>query len=81
MIMEWTDADKALVGKIAAEMYVQLLKIHIENCPHHQAYILMKAKVMWFLIGAFLLSGGTSGVAVGILIKIMGKIADGSVVL
>ena len=40
----------------------EVMKEHIKCCPHHNAYLVDKAKVWGVMIGVALVSGGASGV-------------------
>ncbi len=51
--IEWTEADKAMVGKIAGEICERVTLNHIKSCPHG-----IKIGKFWmFILGAGIASG------------------------
>ena len=58
--------------KIVTDVTGRLLATHIKNCPHHQAYLVSKARMIGLAIGIVIASGVSSGTIVTILMKIMG---------
>ncbi len=83
--MEWTEADKALCGKIAGEVMKEVMQVHIKDCPHHAAYEVdqkllantrkIKTRMLAIVLpigvifGSALAAGGTSAVVIKMLTK------------
>jgi len=57
-----TKQDKIEIREIARSLMEEVMKEHIKCCPHHNAYLVDKAKVWGIMIGVALVSGGASGV-------------------
>ncbi len=57
---------------IARDIIEEVLKQHIETCPHHAAYLISKARVFGIIIGVIIASGVTSSAAAAIVFKLFG---------
>jgi hypothetical protein len=62
-MIEWTEADKAMVAQIAGEVTERIMISHMRHCPWGKMYVMDKKFLVGILIGAGLL-GGTGAVAV-----------------
>ena len=69
--MALNDGDKAECKEIAREIIREVLTQHIAACPHHQAYLVSKARVIGLIFGVILTSGISSGTVVAIVMKFM----------
>lgn len=69
--MALTEGDKAECKEIAREIIKEVLVYHIENCPHHNAFMIMKAKTFGIIIGCIFASGITSSTVAAIILNIM----------
>ena len=69
--MALTDGDKAEYKLIAQTIIKEVLKEHIEACPHHQAYLISRAKIFGMICGVIVASGVTSGTMTAILMKML----------
>lgn len=58
--------------EIAREIIKEVLKEHVKTCPHHQDYLISKARVFGIIIGVVFASGISSGTVVAIVMKILG---------
>ena len=65
-----TAGEKAECKLIAGAIIKEVLKEHIESCPHHQAYLISRARVVGLVIGVIFASGVTSGTAATIIMKL-----------
>jgi hypothetical protein len=68
--MEWTEADKAMCAKIAAEVVEKVLLGHVAACPFGKRQLRDRA----LLVGACVGSGIGGG---GILFAILEQISKG----
>ena len=71
--MALNDGDIAECKEIARVIVKEVLIEHIANCPHHQAFLISKAKILGIMFGAVIASGASSGVVVTIILKIFGS--------
>jgi len=67
--MALTSGDKAECKEIAREIVREVLAAHIKGCPHHQAWLVSKAKVIGIAIGVVVASGATSGTIATLIMK------------
>ena len=58
--------------KIVTDVTRRLLIEHTAKCPHHQAYLVSKARMIGLAIGIVVASGVSSGTIVTILMKFIG---------
>lgn len=58
--------------EIARDIIKEVLAEHINSCPHHQAYLVSKARAIGVMIGVVIASGVTSGTAATIILKFFG---------
>lgn len=56
--------------QIARVIVTEVLKAHIESCPHHTAYLISRARVIGIICGVILASGISSGTAVALIMKV-----------
>ena len=70
--MALTEQDKIQCGVIAGQIIKEVLTDHVNNCPHHQAYLISRAKLMGVAVGVVVASGVTSGTAATIILKLFG---------
>ena len=59
--------------EIAREIIKEVLELHVQTCPHHASYLIVKARTMGIAIGIIVASGVSSGTAVAIIMKLMEK--------
>lgn len=64
------NAEKAECREIAREIVKEVLMVHITTCPHHQAFLVSKARLLGIMIGVIVASGVSSATAVTILMKV-----------
>lgn len=64
--------DKIEIDQRAEGIIERVLQRHIDTCPHHQAYLIGKAKIVGFVLGGIVVSGVSSGSIAAILIKFFG---------
>ncbi len=69
--MSMSDGDKAECMLIARTIVKEVLGEHIRSCPHHQAYLISKAKVFGLICGIIVASGVTSGTMTAVIMKIL----------
>lgn len=69
--MALTDGDKAECMLIAQIIIKEVLDDHIKSCPHHQAYLVGRAKIFGVICGIIVASGVTSGTMTAIIMKII----------
>ena len=62
--------DNAECKEIARVIVTEVLKDHIRTCPHHQAYLISKARVFGMIVGVVIASGVSSGTAVAVIMKV-----------
>ena len=67
-----TAGDKAECKEIARTIVEEVLIRHITNCPHHQAYLVSKARTIGFVLGMIVVSDVSSGTVTAIVMKAMG---------
>lgn len=71
--MSLTEADLALCREQGREIVKEVLKEHIKSCPHHQNYLISKARVIGLFFGVVIASGVTSGTIFAIIMKVITK--------
>jgi len=67
--MALTDQDKIECKQLAGEIIKEVLVEHIQTCPHHQAYLVTRARIVGIITGAILASGVTSGTLAAVIMK------------
>ena len=65
-----TAGDRAEYKEIARAIVSEVLRAHIESCPHHQAYLISKARIFGMIVGVIIASGVSSGTAVAVIMKV-----------
>ena len=70
--MPLTDQDKIECREIGRIIVQEVLTDHIANCPHHQSYLVSKARAFGVVCGIIVASGVTSGTVVTIIMKLFG---------
>jgi hypothetical protein len=55
--IEWSDADKAMVAGVAAEVVKEVMKEHVKSCPWGRQYLMDKRFLFGLLIGSGILGG------------------------
>jgi hypothetical protein len=53
----WTEADKAMVAQIAAEVVKEITQAHVDACPWGKKYLMDKRFLVGLLLGSGLLGG------------------------
>lgn len=66
-----TEGDKSTCREIAREIIKEVLKEHITACPHHQSYLVTRARMIGLFFGVVIASGVSSGTIVAIVMKAM----------
>ena len=66
-----TQGQIAECQQIGGAIAKEVLKEHIRSCPHHQAYLVSKARFVGLLIGIIVASGVSSGTVVMIVLQTM----------
>ncbi len=69
--MSLTEQDRIECREIAREIVAEVLRIHIEHCPHHQAYLIGKARLIGIGLGIVLASSVGSGTAATVVTLIL----------
>ena len=69
--MSLSDGDKAECMEISRAIVKEVLKEHIESCPHHRAFLISKARVIGIISGVIAASGITSGAVTAIIVKLI----------
>ena len=69
--MALTDGDKAECKEIARVIIEEVLQKHVDNCPHHAAFEVSKAKVIGILVGVIFASGVTSSSVAAVIFKLL----------
>jgi len=64
-----TYQEKAEIREISREIVKEVLREHIKTCPHHQLFLITKAKFIGIAIGIIIASGVTSGTAATIVMR------------
>ena len=65
-----TYQEKAEIREISREIVKEVLREHIKTCPHHQLFLITKAKFIGIAIGIIIASGVTSGTAASMAVKL-----------
>jgi len=65
-----TQQEKAEIREISREIVKEVLREHIKTCPHHQLFLITKAKFIGIAIGIIIASGVTSGTATSMAVKL-----------
>lgn len=58
--MSMTDGDKAEVKEMAREIVKEVLREHVQACPHGQTLSILKAKFIGICLGVGVGSGGVT---------------------
>ncbi len=71
--MSLTKQDKIEIDQRAERIIERVLQRHIDTCPHHQAYLISKAKVFGLICGVIFASGVSSGTMAAIIMNFIGS--------
>lgn len=71
--MALTLQDKIECKQIAGKIVKEVLIEHVANCPHHQAFLISKAKVTGLIVGVVLASGVSGGTVAAAVMKFIVK--------
>ena len=69
--MSLTQQDKIEIDQRAGRIVERVLTRHVETCPHHQSYLISRARVVGVMIGVILASGATSGTVATLILKFL----------
>jgi len=64
--------DKAECKEIARLIVEKVLEVHIATCPHHQAFLVTKARMVGMALGIVVASGVSSGTVAAIILRFFG---------
>lgn len=67
--MALSKGDIAECKEIGRVITKEALLEHIKNCPHHQAYLVSKARIIGLIFGVVVTSGVSSGTVAAIIMK------------
>ena len=70
--MSLTAQDKIECKEIAREIVQEVLRDHVNTCPHHTAFLLTKARIVGVIFGVIIASGITSSAMAAIIMKFVG---------
>jgi len=69
--MALTEQDRIECKEIAREIVRDVLYEHIQNCPHHQAYLINRARFIGMFLGVIAASGLSSGTVAAVLMNFL----------
>ena len=67
--MALNDGDKAECKEIAREIINEVIKYHIEMCPHGKTLLMNKYLLMGVCIGCGIASGGVAAAITGFIVE------------
>ena len=65
-----TDGQLAECRQVAREIVKEVLELHVASCPHHQAYLISKARVFGMFLGVIAASSVSNGVVMTVVMQI-----------
>ena len=69
--MAMTQQDKIECKEIAREIIKEVILEHVSTCPHHQAFLVSKARLVGLITGVIAASGISSGAVTTVILKLL----------
>lgn len=69
--MALTDGDKAEIKEMARMIVREVMAEHVKTCPHHQEYLISRARLVGMAVGIVLASSIGSGTAATVVTLVL----------